>query len=98
MSMSMHCVAVKPADDNYRRMLAAYRACEEAGISPPEAVLDFFNGEDPDETGITQDLGSQYRDIHESCTKWRDDGREGFQVDVTKLPPGTRFVRFYCSW
>lgn len=97
MSMSMHCLAVKPADEKYKKMAAAYRACEEAGISPPQDVVEFFNHEEPDDTGTTVTLGG-YDSKHPSCEKWRDDSTEGFQVDITRLPEGTRYVRFYCSW
>lgn len=98
MGMSMHVYAMKPADENYKKMLAAYRACEDAGIPPPGAVLDFFNGEEPDETGATQSLSGYRMGQHDSCVFWSDDSSEGFQVDITKLPPGTRFVRFVCSY
>lgn len=97
MGMSMHCLAVKPADAEYMKKLAAYRACVIAHISVPQELVDFFGGEDPDEEGATITLAG-YRSEHVSCEEWSDDGRTGFQVDITKLPEGTRFVRFYCSW
>lgn len=98
MGMSYHVLAIKPADEKYMKMKAAWDACEAAGIPVPEEVERFFGGEKPDESGMTVSLGSQYGKLHESVEKWTDDMREGFQVDITKLPPGVRFVRFYCSY
>src|SRR5678815_619900 len=101
MSMSMHCVAVKPPDEDYQRRAAAYMACDKAGIPIPKELDDFFGGEGPDPIGTTQHLGhgdSASTHMHPSCAKYTADMESGFEVDITKLPPGTRFVRFYCSW
>lgn len=92
----MHCVAVKPADDNYNAKLTAYRACEAAKIPIPNELVEFFGDTRPDDTGVIRAL--DFPTEHESCRKWRDDSSEGYQVDITRLPPGTRYVRFYCSW
>jgi hypothetical protein len=101
MSMSMHCEAVKPADENYKRKAEAYRACEAAGIGIPDELLKFFDDEPPDATGTKQTLGTGHSapdNLHPSCAKYKADMEEGFEVDITKLPEGTRFVRFYCSY
>ena len=98
MGMSMHVYAVKPADENYKRKAEAYRACVAAGVPVPPALITFFDGEDPDPRGTAQHLGHDARVEHPSCTKFTDDSRTGFEVDITKLPEGTRFVRFVCSW
>jgi hypothetical protein len=98
MSMSMHCFAVKPSDDNYRRKAEAYRACEAAGISIPDELAKFFDHRRPDPTGTTQEIGNDYdKVLHPSCVTYNGDMQEGFEVDITKLPDGTRFVRFYCA-
>lgn len=94
MSMSMHVLAVKPADEEYQRKASAYRACEAARVLIPQELVDFFGGEEPDSTGTTMSIDR----LHEICAPWKEDSSQGFQVDITKLPPGTRFVRFYCSW
>lgn len=93
MGMSMHVAAVKPADENYERKAAAYWACDKARVPIPQELVDFFDGGEPDATGTTTAL-----ERHESCADFNEDASQGFQVDVTKLPAGTRFVRFYCSW
>lgn len=101
MSMSMHVLAVKPADENYKRKAEAYRACKAARIPIPAELEEFFDGGEPDPTGVTQHLGHGYTkpsELHPSVAKYKAEMEEGFEVDITKLPEGTRFVRFYCSW
>jgi len=97
MSVSMHVYAIKPADEDYRRKAEAYRACRAAGVRIPDQLSMFFNGEEPDPTGMTQQLDDS-RNAHPSCATYRRDGEDGFEIDIAKLPEGTRFIRFYCSW
>lgn len=95
MGMSTHVVAIKPADDDYKKKLAAYNACVAAGIEIPDTLKEFFDFEEPNPEGTSVTLDRYHP---ECCATWTSDGREGFQVDITKLPPGTRWVRFYNSW
>jgi hypothetical protein len=99
MSMSMHCFAVKPSDKDYKLKAEAYRACEAARIAIPDDLAKFFNYERPDLTGVTQEIGNEWDvDKHSSCVRFKGDSQSGFEVDITKLPDGTRFVRFVCSY
>ena len=93
MSMSMHVVGFKPADELWKKMKAAFDACKNAGVAPPLAVNDYFDGNDPgDAPGMEVDI------LSKAARSWKDDSREGFEVDVSALPPGVRYIRFYCSW
>lgn len=96
MGMSTHVVGFKPPDDKWRKMKAAYEACQMAGIDPPEEVEDFFDGEPPDDNGVEIDESA----LAESgaLREWKDEYREGFEIDVPKLPPDVTVVRFYNSW
>lgn len=92
MGMSTHVVGIIPPDDVWKKMKAAYDSCVAAGVSIPGEVDQFFNGETPDPAGVVVELGAP------CVEKWSDDSRSGFEVDVTKLPPHVRIVRFYNSW
>ena len=92
MSMSMNVVGYMPADENWNKMKAAWQACTEAGVSPPDAVSDFFGGEDPG--GMP---GKEVWIQGAGVKKLEDENREGYEVDITALPEGVRFVRFYRS-
>ena len=93
MGMSMHVVGYKPADEHWKKMKAAWDACAAADIEPPEAVSDFFDDEDPGDAP-----GKEVEIEGAGAKEWKDDMREGYEVDITALPEGVRFVRFYCSW
>lgn len=91
--MSTHVMGYRPPDDEWRKMKAAWDACEAAKAPIPKKVLDFFDGEDPgDQPGKEVNLGKAVRELdprHPEC---------GYEVDVTKLPEGVRFIRFTNSW
>lgn len=92
MGMSMHVVGFRPADDKWNKMKAAWDACEAAGLPIPEEVENYFEDEYPgDKPGMEVELGEAVQELNR-------EGEEGYQVDVTKLPDGVRFIRFYCSW
>jgi len=86
---------IKPPDDDWQRMKAIWDACRAASIDPPEEVGRFFDGDDPDPAGVLVDqdgLGGAVRE-------WDDgDMRDGFEVEVAKLPPGIKVVRFVNSY
>lgn len=100
MGMSTHVVGIRPADERFKKMLAAYEACVAAGIEPPKSVQEFFNDERPDPSGVIVDLGSYYNNNgnHASVQIWREDNRDGFEIELDKLPDGIKIVRFYNSW
>lgn len=93
MGMSMHVVGFRPADEQWAKMKAAWDACVDAGTQPPKEVIDFFDGEHPGDAP-----GKEVNIRDKGAEDWRDDCREGFMVDIQALPPGVRYIRFYCSW
>ena len=93
MGMSTHVVGFRPPDEKFQKMKAVWEACEKAGVRPPREVDDFFKGERPDENGVVVPIE---RSI---CVReYKSDSEEGFEVDVTKLPPDVKIVRFYNAW
>jgi hypothetical protein len=93
MGMSSHVVGIRPADDDYKKKLAALEACEAAGVEPPIQIRKFFGSARPNRTGEEVIL-----DKHECVQTYRDESREGFTVDLQLLPEGVRYVRFYNSY
>lgn len=92
MSMSICVTGVVPADDEYKKKVAAWKACKAAGVPTPSELDKFFNYETPDELGMEMDLRRG------ECSKeYRNDYSEGYVVDVTKLPQGVRYIRLYIS-
>lgn len=93
MGMSTHVVGIVPADEEYTNKMKAFNACQEAGIHPPDELWDFFGGERPEPEGIIE-----YIDDEDFVSEWQDDMREGYEIDVTKLPKKYKLIRVYNSW
>lgn len=91
MGMSTHVKGFRPPDDTWVQMKAIWDACESAGVEVPQKVCDFFNGETPDDTGMEIDI-----DV--ASSEWRDEYREGIEIDLSKLPKGLKVIRFYNSY
>ena len=92
-SPSMNVKGVRAPDQEYEEMKAVYDACVKAGVPVPERVNEFFCWEPPNPNRLMVDL-----DLSEAVEMWRDDYREGFEVEIAKLPKNITHVRFYLSW
>jgi hypothetical protein len=96
MSMSSHVVGLRPPTEDYKKKLAAYLACEAAGVPAPKELENYFGGicaKSVEPNGMEVDL---YR--HPAVKPYKGDAAEGFDVDLTKLPEGVTVIRFYNSW
>ncbi len=92
MSMSTHIVGFRPADERWNKMKSIWDACKTGNVIVPAEVEKFFNYEYPaDKPGAEVGLGK-------AVTEWRGDMREGYQVDLKKLPPEITILRFYNSY
>ena len=98
MGMSTHIIGFKPLDEKFHKMLAAYRACKEAGVPVPKTVSDFFKDEPPDEAGVSVHLGSEHGRCAPGVRVWQGDSGGGFEVDLRQLDPDVKILRFYNSW
>jgi hypothetical protein len=92
MSMSSHVVAFRPADAKWHSMVVARASCKSAGVPVPEEIEKFFDYEDP-----SNKPGIELK-IPEAVEKFSEESREGFTVDIEKLPAGVRFIRFFNSY
>ena len=94
MGMSTHVVGFRPVDAEWTRMRKIYDMCKEEKVSIPPEVEKFFDGVDPKETaGIEVELKKGY-----AVKAYHADMREGYEVDITKLPPEVKILRFYNSY
>ena len=92
MGMNIHAVGYRPPDEEWEHMKSVWLACEKAGVEIPKPVLKFFDHEEPG------DSPGKEVSIKGSAQPWRDDMREGYQIDIQALPPGVRYVRVFCQW
>ncbi len=93
MGMSTHIAGIVPPDDTWKKMKAVWDACVAAGVSPPDEVAVFFDGENPDPAGVVIGL-----DRKPGVEEWTSNSQSGIQVDLTKLPPHVKILRFYNAW
>jgi len=94
MGMSTHIVGFRPADERWKKMKAAYEACEMAGIAVPKDVEEFFGYEPPgDKPGMEVEIEDS-----EAVSEWSDESRSGYEIDVAKLPKDIAVIRVYNSW
>lgn len=96
MGISMHVVGFKPPDEKWKKMKAVYDACCEADTVTPPEVAQFFNYDPPDESGVR----ISEKDLRNAgaVEDWDDDTREGFEINLDKIPKDVKVIRFYCSY
>ncbi len=93
MSMSTHVVGIRPATEEFKKMKDVWNACMAAGVPIPDVVLTFFTDARQNDGRLATVL-----DAHECVTKWAEGANAGLEVDLEKLPKGTKILRFYNSW
>ena len=87
--MSTHVIGFVPPDAKWKKMKAIWDSCGAAGIAVPKEVDDFFGGEAPDERGVEKEI--PYEDYSEEC-------KEGFEIEVDKIPKDVKVIRFVNSY
>lgn len=94
MGMNTHVVGIRPPDEMWKKMKAARDACVAADVPIPDEVMEFFNYEEPDSAGVLIDL----EDYESCCEKWGAEGKQGFEIDLSKLPENIKLIRFFNSY
>lgn len=89
MSMSTWVIGFVPPDDEWKKMADVWFACKAAGVEVPHAVEMFFDEGEPDPHG--QEIQLPHRD-------WSAEMRNGIEIDVAKIPPKVKIIRFYNSY
>jgi hypothetical protein len=94
MSMSTYVEAFRPPDEQFKKMLEIYNQCIELGVSIPKEVVAFFDGEPPSPTGVKVNLNR----LKGVVSPYRDESREGVEINLDKLPKDIKILRFVNSW
>lgn len=94
MGMSTNVKGFKPPGEKWQQMKAVYDACMAANIEVPGEVSGYFENGTPDPSGVEVRELTAAGALHD----WKDDNRDGFEIDVTKLPADVTVIRFYNSW
>jgi len=91
--MSTDIIGIKPADEKWKQMKAIWDACKTAKIQVPAEVEKFFGWADPEDQGVIVDIRNS-----NAVQKVNEDGECGFLVDLNKLSPDVKFIKFTNSW
>jgi hypothetical protein len=93
MSMSTSVKLLKSRHDlEYKKNLKVLVACQEAGVELPKEIDEYFGGD-----GVDNDpeyplvLDFKPRKYNAECA-------DGYEIDVSKLPSGTKTIRFINSY
>lgn len=93
MSMSTYIYGCTPPDATWLKMKEVWDACKNAGVDIPDEVYNFFDGEIPDPASIEVDL-EKY-----GCAKeYSDEYRQGYEINVDKIPKHIKIIRVQNSW
>ncbi len=100
MSMSTSIVAVRDMRQQFDKMWAAKEACEKAGIDYPEELKKYFGSnidydlkESAEQEMLTYSLSGK-----PGVVQWGTEMREGYEVDLRKLPKDVKIIRFYNAY
>lgn len=80
-----------PPDSKWKAMKSIYDACKKAGVSLPKEVIEFFNGELPDDNGREVNLANITNEIHK-------EGMHGWELEIERIPKNVKIIRFYASF
>lgn len=96
MDMSTYIIGLRdPNSAHHKNMVAVRRACDAASVDWPKQVTAYFDeGEDDTEDGPLM------VNLEKVADKWSEEDlmREGFELDIKKIPHGITKIRFYNSW
>jgi len=94
--MSTYVYGIVPADEHFKKMKDLYDKCKEMGVSQPKEVMDFFgDDEPPDDSGLLVWM-EEGQDL--AVVEYFSDGQSGFEIDIAKLDPKIKRLRFVNSW
>lgn len=91
--MSTHVVGFRPPDEKWEKMKNVWESCHRAGIEAPKEVCEFFEWEEPDKNGVIVEIENT-----DAVKEYNKDMREGFEVDIDKLPKDVKIIRFYNAY
>ncbi len=105
MGHSSSVYAIRPPSeqdlDATRKMKAVWDACVEAGVPVPEKVTAFLATHPAEPVAeVTRLYVGAIGAFTCSVRPYGKEGsgEEGFEVDLDRLPAGTKTIRFVCHW
>lgn len=96
--MSTYILGFTPdTDKDFQRHKKILLVCLEGKVSLPPETAQYFDSDKPHESLLDEKLEINLKEgVH--YEKWSKDMSSGFEVDLSKLPPGVTKLRFVNSW
>ena len=92
MSTSYDVIGMKVQDEKWEKMKNVWNTCRVAGIDVPEEVETFFDWNNPNE------MHGMQVDISNAISQPSLEEYVAWDVDIDKLPPDIKVVRFRISY
>ena len=89
MSTSIYAIGFKPPGDKWKKNKAVWDACEKANVPKPKEINEYFDWKKPDPAGVQVEV---------KTSEYTDDGTDGLEIDLTKLPKDVTTLRFCVSY
>jgi hypothetical protein len=89
--MSTSVVGFCPPDAEWMAKKAAYDACVAANVDVPTELERFFNFTKPDDAG-------REIDIKQATRKYTAEMESGIEIELAKLSPNVKCIRFVNSY
>ncbi len=95
MGMSSYVEGFVPPDAKFKKMKAAFDACQEAGIEVPSEVWEFFDHEPPNAAGVSINIDRFVTEVSPRDTA------DGYEIDLEALAknmPHVKKIQFVNSY
>jgi hypothetical protein len=97
MGMSTSVIGVREFDGKFAKMLAAKLACDEAEITYPPAILEYFGGAAGESVDYLRREMEEI-DVKAAVTQGSENSADWIEVELSKLPFDIRAIRFRNSY
>jgi len=88
--MNIHIQAIGHHDEKFEEMMSLWQEHIAVNSPPSEEVCEYFKLNDPTKTGFT--LCTK---MLNACTPIDKPSRNGYEIDLSKLPPGITHIVVY---
>lgn len=98
MGMSTYVQAFRDMDGEFKRMMEIKKFCDERDVSYPVEVAQYFGSSiSESEKYITEEM-LQVKLPTSAIEEFRDDMREGIEINVANIPKEVKTIRFVNSY
>lgn len=100
MDVTLYVRGIGPPDEEWDKKAAAWRACQAAGVDPPDELEEYFGYDGPDVEGRVVALGPALTEVDGDDENVCIDLRGGapgryYLIDIEKLPKAIKQLKVW---